>query len=166
MPASAPCPPVPSQPVSPLTLLSVPGFIPDKEGPGKAPRCPQPDRSQKPRFLVGLRSHLLPQGCECRMSCAVQGWPRPRVTWFKNGESLEGNPAVHSMDTLGVCSLVIASVSPQDSGLYKAVAENTLGQAISTATLLVIGKVLPWPRLSLGREGSQRSDHLPASRGP
>ncbi|KAM7049868.1 immunoglobulin-like and fibronectin type III domain-containing protein 1 [Molossus nigricans] len=110
----------------------------DREGPGKAPSRRQPERSQKPRFLVGLRSHLLPQGCECRMSCAVQGWPRPRVSWFRNGESLEGKPTVHSTDTLGVCSLVIASVSPQDSGLYKAVAENTLGQAVSMATLLVI----------------------------
>lgn len=103
----------------------------------KAPIRREPDRSQKPWFAVGLRSHLLPAGCECRMSCAVRGWPPPRVTWFRNGENLDGSPAVYSTDTLGVCSLVIASVSLEDSGLYKAVAENALGQAISTATLLV-----------------------------
>lgn len=105
----------------------------------KAPSYREPDLSQKPRFLVGLRSHLLPQGCECCMSCAVQGSPRPHVTWFKNDRSLEGNPAVYSTDLLGVCSLTIPSVSPKDSGEYKAVAENTLGQAVSTATLIVIG---------------------------
>ncbi|XP_031513125.1 immunoglobulin-like and fibronectin type III domain-containing protein 1 [Papio anubis] len=99
----------------------------------------EPDLSQKPRFLVGLRSHLLPQGCECCMSCAVQGSPRPHVTWFKNDCSLEGNPAVYSTDLMGVCSLTIPSVSLKDSGEYKAVAENTLGQAVSTATLIVIG---------------------------
>ncbi|XP_045392146.1 immunoglobulin-like and fibronectin type III domain-containing protein 1 [Lemur catta] len=104
----------------------------------KAPRHREPDLSQKPRFLVGLRAHLLPQGCECRMSCAVQGSPRPRVTWFKNDQSLEGSPAAYSTDLLGVCSLVIPCVSPEDSGEYKAVAENTLGQAVSTATLIVI----------------------------
>nr|XP_030856738.2 immunoglobulin-like and fibronectin type III domain-containing protein 1 [Gorilla gorilla gorilla] len=104
----------------------------------KAPSYREPDLSQKPRFLVGLRSHLLPQGCECCMSCAVQGSPRPHVTWFKNDRSLEGNPAVYSTDLLGVCSLTIPSVSPKDSGEYKAVAENTLGQAVSTATLIVI----------------------------
>ncbi|XP_054432402.1 immunoglobulin-like and fibronectin type III domain-containing protein 1 [Pteronotus mesoamericanus] len=104
----------------------------------KAPSHREPNLSQKPSFAVGLRSHLLPAGCECRMSCAVRGWPQPRVTWFRNGESLEGSRAVYSTDTLGVCSLVIASVSPEDSGLYKAVAENTLGQAVSTATLIVI----------------------------
>ncbi|XP_037353624.1 immunoglobulin-like and fibronectin type III domain-containing protein 1 [Talpa occidentalis] len=98
-----------------------------------------PDLSQKPRFLVGLRAHLLPRGCQCCMSCAVRGWPRPHITWFKNGQSLAGNPDVYSTDVLGVCSLVIPSVSLKDSGEYKAVAENMLGQAVSTATLIVIG---------------------------
>ncbi|XP_026930458.1 immunoglobulin-like and fibronectin type III domain-containing protein 1 [Acinonyx jubatus] len=104
----------------------------------KAPSYREPDLSQKPRFLVGLRTHLLPEGCECCMSCAVQGWPRPSVTWFKDNQSLAGNPEVYSTDVLGVCSLIIPSVSPKDSGQYKAVAENTLGQAVSTATLIVI----------------------------
>ncbi|XP_006834290.1 PREDICTED: immunoglobulin-like and fibronectin type III domain-containing protein 1 [Chrysochloris asiatica] len=105
----------------------------------KTPSHREPDLSQKPWFLVGLRAHLLPQGCECCMSCAVQGSPRPRVTWFKNDQSLEGNPTVYSTNVLGVCSLVIPSVSLKDSGQYKAVAENALGQAVSTATLIVIG---------------------------
>uniref|UniRef100_A0A8C0WNT2 Immunoglobulin-like and fibronectin type III domain-containing protein 1 n=1 Tax=Castor canadensis TaxID=51338 RepID=A0A8C0WNT2_CASCN len=103
----------------------------------KAPSYRELDLSQKPRFLVGLRAHLLPPGSECRMTCAVQGSPRPRVTWFKNGQSLEGNPALYSTDVLGMCSLIIPSVSPKDSGKYKAVAENPLGQAVSTATLIV-----------------------------
>lgn len=106
----------------------------------KSPSYREPNLSQKPRFLVGLRTHLLPQGCECCMSCAVQGWPRPHVTWFKDEQSLAGNPAVYSTDVLGVCSLFIPSVSPKDSGQYKAVAENALGQAVSTATLIVTGE--------------------------
>ncbi|XP_064333381.1 LOW QUALITY PROTEIN: immunoglobulin-like and fibronectin type III domain-containing protein 1 [Camelus dromedarius] len=104
----------------------------------KVPSYREPDLSQKPRFLVGLRTHLLPLGCECCMTCAVQGWPRPRVTWFKNDQSLAGSPAVYSTDVLGVCSLVIPSVSAADSGEYKAVAENPLGQAVSTAKLIVV----------------------------
>ncbi|KAL1774781.1 immunoglobulin-like and fibronectin type III domain-containing protein 1 [Sigmodon hispidus] len=103
----------------------------------KAPTYQEPNLSQKPRFLVGLRAHLLPQGCECRMTCAVQGSPRPHVTWFKNDQSLDRNPALYSTDMLGVCSLIIPSVSFKDSGEYKAVAKNSLGQAVSTATLIV-----------------------------
>uniref|UniRef100_A0A671G5V3 Immunoglobulin-like and fibronectin type III domain-containing protein 1 n=1 Tax=Rhinolophus ferrumequinum TaxID=59479 RepID=A0A671G5V3_RHIFE len=103
----------------------------------KAPSYRDPNLRQKPWFLVGLRPHMLPSGCECCMSCAVRGWPQPHVTWFKDDQSLTGNPGVYSTDTLGVCSLVIPSVSPKDSGQYKAVAENTLGQAVSTTTLIV-----------------------------
>ncbi|XP_013377597.1 PREDICTED: immunoglobulin-like and fibronectin type III domain-containing protein 1 isoform X5 [Chinchilla lanigera] len=105
----------------------------------KTPRYRDSDLSQKPRFLVGLRTHLVPQGCECHMTCAVQGSPRPHITWFKNGQSLEGHKAAYSTDMLGVCSLVIPSVSPEDRGQYKVVAENPLGQAVSTATLIVTG---------------------------
>ncbi|KAM6217308.1 immunoglobulin-like and fibronectin type III domain-containing protein 1 [Rhynchocyon petersi] len=107
----------------------------------RAPSYREPDLSQKPRFLVGLRTHLLPQGCECCMSCAVQGSPRPHVTWFKNGQSLEGNPGVYSTNVLGVCSLIIPNVTVKDSGLYKAVAENRLGQAVSKGTLIVTDPV-------------------------
>ncbi|KAM9002875.1 immunoglobulin-like and fibronectin type III domain-containing protein 1 [Sarcophilus harrisii] len=103
----------------------------------KMPNFREPNLNQKPYFLVNLRTHLLPQGCECCMSCAVKGEPRPKVTWFKDDESLEGNPNVYSTDVLGVCSLVIPSVTPKDSGNYKVVAENRLGQAVSRASLIV-----------------------------
>ncbi|XP_059799202.1 immunoglobulin-like and fibronectin type III domain-containing protein 1 [Balaenoptera ricei] len=115
----------------------VPRQPPDRDT-VKAPSYQEPHLSQKPRFLVGLRPRTLPLGCECCMTCAVQGWPPPRVTWFKDDQSLAGDPAVYSTDLLGVCSLVIPSVSAEDGGKYKAVAENTLGQAVSTATLIVV----------------------------
>ncbi|KAL6040735.1 hypothetical protein STEG23_017500, partial [Scotinomys teguina] len=127
----------------------------------KTPTYQEPNLSQKPRFLVGLRAHLLPQGCECRMTCAVQGSPRPHVTWFKNDQSLDRNPALYSTDMLGVCSLVIPSVSLTDSGEYKAVAKNPLGQAVSTATLIVTETVsdttvatFPASEEKVGLEGS------------
>lgn len=137
----------------------------------KAPSYQEPDLRQKPRFLVGLRTHLLPLGSECCMTCAVRGWPRPRVTWFKNDQSLAGDPAVYSTDLLGVCSLVIPNVSAEDGGKYKAVAENTLGQAISTATLIVMGETLPdrgasWPGGGGGGEENQRRSSLLPSGSP
>ncbi|XP_055439160.1 immunoglobulin-like and fibronectin type III domain-containing protein 1 [Bubalus kerabau] len=115
----------------------VPRQPPDKVV-ARAPSYREPDLSQKPRFLVGLRPHLLPLGSECCMTCAVQGQPRPHVSWFKNDQSLANHPAAYTTDVMGVCSLVIPSVSATDGGQYKAVAENTLGQAVSTATLIVV----------------------------
>ncbi|XP_040119154.1 immunoglobulin-like and fibronectin type III domain-containing protein 1 isoform X2 [Oryx dammah] len=131
----------------------VPRQPPDKVA-ARAPSFREPDLSQKPRFLVGLRPHLLPLGSECCMTCAVQGQPRPHVSWFKNDQSLANHPAAYTTDVMGVCSLVIPSVSATDGGQYKAVAENTLGQAVSTATLIVVEPsdeprhTLEWPCLA------------------
>ncbi|XP_020762659.2 immunoglobulin-like and fibronectin type III domain-containing protein 1 [Odocoileus virginianus] len=128
----------------------VPRQPPDKV-PARGLSYREPDLSQKPRFLVGLRPHLLPLGSECCMTCAVQGQPRPHVSWFKNDQSLANHPTAYTTDVMGVCSLVIPSVSATDGGQYKAVAENTLGQAVSTATLIVVEpkdeprRTLEWP---------------------
>ncbi|KAI4536594.1 hypothetical protein MG293_012797 [Ovis ammon polii] len=127
----------------------VPRQPPDKVA-ARAPSYREPDLSQKPRFLVGLRPHLLPLGSECCMTCAVQGQPRPHVSWFKNDQSLANHPAAYTTDVMGVCSLVIPSVSATDGGQYKAVAENTLGQAVSTATLIVVGLSLPVVQMKRG----------------
>ncbi|XFF86071.1 hypothetical protein AB1E18_012290 [Capra hircus] len=152
----------------------VPRQPPDKVA-ARAPSYREPDLSQKPRFLVGLRPHLLPLGSECCMTCAVQGQPRPHVSWFKNDQSLANHPAAYTTDVMGVCSLVIPSVSATDGGQYKAVAENTLGQAVSTATLIVVA---PSPDIAIQPPGapprppapqgdqSGSSRRVPGCRGP
>lgn len=91
------------------------------------------------------------------MTCAVQGQPRPHVSWFKNDQSLANHPAAYTTDVMGVCSLVIPSVSATDGGQYKAVAENTLGQAVTTATLIVVGEAA-----RLGLELTGRGAELPS----
>ncbi|XP_055966505.1 immunoglobulin-like and fibronectin type III domain-containing protein 1 [Sorex fumeus] len=128
------------------------------------PSAREPNLGQKPQFLVRLRAHLLPRGSACCMSCAVRGWPRPRVTWFKNGQSLAGNPAVHSTDILGVCSLILSSVSPEDGGEYQAVAENMLGQAVSTTTLIVMGSQVMLPGCPGGSSKSHPQLRVPKPR--
>ena len=129
----------------------------------RAPSYREPDLSQKPRFLVGLRPHLLPLGSECCMTCAVQGQPRPHVSWFKNDQSLANHPAAYTTDVMGVCSLVIPSVSATDGGQYKAVAENTLGQAVSTATLIVVGEAARLGlKLAGGRSGGESPGGSPS----
>lgn len=91
------------------------------------------------------------------MTCAVQGQPRPHVSWFKNDQSLANHPAAYTTDVMGVCSLVIPSVSATDGGQYKAVAENTLGQAVSTATLIVVGEAARLGLKLAGGRGAGRA---------
>ncbi|XP_047669328.1 immunoglobulin-like and fibronectin type III domain-containing protein 1 isoform X1 [Tachysurus fulvidraco] len=90
-----------------------------------------------PKFTVPLKLHIAPKGYECYMSCAVSGTPTPRVTWYHNNVSLNTNTNYYISNTCGVCSLLILMVGPKDTGEYKVVAENHLGQAETSTNLTV-----------------------------
>lgn len=90
-----------------------------------------------PRFIVPLKMHTAPQGYECYMSCAIKGDPTPHVTWLRNNISLNTNTNYFISNTCGVCSLLILTVGPKDTGEYKVVAENNLGRAECSTKLTV-----------------------------
>ncbi|XP_017334719.1 immunoglobulin-like and fibronectin type III domain-containing protein 1 isoform X1 [Ictalurus punctatus] len=90
-----------------------------------------------PRFTVPLKLHIAPKGYECYMSCAVSGNPTPHITWYHNNVSLNTNTNYLISNTCGVCSMLILMVGPKDTGDYKVVAENPLGQAETSTKLTV-----------------------------
>ncbi|XP_059926473.1 immunoglobulin-like and fibronectin type III domain-containing protein 1 isoform X7 [Gadus macrocephalus] len=90
-----------------------------------------------PKFLVPLKKHNAPQGYECYMTCAVRGEPTPRVTWLRDNISLHTNTNYLISNTCGVCSLLVLTVGPKDSGEYKVIAENQLGRAECSTNLTV-----------------------------
>ncbi|KAK3574167.1 hypothetical protein QTP86_003453 [Hemibagrus guttatus] len=92
-----------------------------------------------PKFTVPLKVHIAPKGYECYMSCAMSGTPTPHVTWYHNNVSLNTNTNFYISNTCGVCSLLILMVCPKDTGEYKVVAENSLGQAETSTKLTVRG---------------------------
>uniref|UniRef100_A0A3B5RBP5 Immunoglobulin-like and fibronectin type III domain-containing protein 1 n=1 Tax=Xiphophorus maculatus TaxID=8083 RepID=A0A3B5RBP5_XIPMA len=94
-----------------------------------------------PSFIIPLKRRTAPEGYECYMSCAVKGDPGPRVTWYHNNISLNTNTNYHITNVCGVCSLLILRVAPKDNGEYKVIIENKLGNAESSMTLNVRGKL-------------------------
>ncbi|XP_039604642.1 immunoglobulin-like and fibronectin type III domain-containing protein 1 isoform X3 [Polypterus senegalus] len=104
----------------------------------KFPHYKQNDQRQAPRFSVGLKTHYVPLGYQCNMSCAVMGNPAPRVTWYRDNVSIMKNADYQTSNICGVCSLIITGVRPKDSGEYMAIAENSLGKAICTTRLIVV----------------------------
>ncbi|XP_051781425.1 immunoglobulin-like and fibronectin type III domain-containing protein 1 isoform X4 [Erpetoichthys calabaricus] len=104
----------------------------------KLPHYKQNDQRQAPRFSVGLKTHYVPLGYQCNMSCAVMGNPAPRVTWYRDSVSIMKNADYQTSNVCGVCSLIITGVRPKDNGEYMAIAENSLGKAICTTRLIVI----------------------------
>ncbi|XP_078403923.1 uncharacterized protein LOC144684081 [Cetorhinus maximus] len=90
-----------------------------------------------PEFIVNLKTHIAPSGTDINMSCAVKGFPPPKVSWFKDNINIPGDANFWSTNVYGVCSLCIFGASPKETGEYMAVAENSVGRAISSARLLV-----------------------------
>ncbi|XP_066559659.1 immunoglobulin-like and fibronectin type III domain-containing protein 1 isoform X2 [Amia ocellicauda] len=103
----------------------------------RMPTYKQNDLRQAPAFIVPLKTHFVPHGYECYMSCAVKGSPKPYVTWYRNNISLNQNANYLVSNVHGVCSMHIMGVSAEDNGEYVVVAENALGRAVCSTRLTV-----------------------------
>ncbi|KAJ8405028.1 hypothetical protein AAFF_G00329490 [Aldrovandia affinis] len=93
-----------------------------------------------PDFPIPLRSHTVWQGMGVKLSCTLQGYPTPKVSWYKDGVPLNmfHHPWNYKLSqTYGLNVLEIRRCSPEDAGEYKVVATSTLGEATTFATLLV-----------------------------
>ncbi len=83
--------------------------------------------------------------------CAATGWPRPSITWYKDGtnDSLlavnVSDPRVIVTETeMGerelISNLTINDVLPSDSNVYRCIAENDVDSDMCNATLTVNGE--------------------------
>uniref|UniRef100_A0A3B4AEV8 Uncharacterized protein n=1 Tax=Periophthalmus magnuspinnatus TaxID=409849 RepID=A0A3B4AEV8_9GOBI len=76
-------------------------------------------------------------GQTIKLSCKVTGCPKPDISWLK-GLSLEDDPHhIVTADRTGICSLILDSLTPEDSGQYICYATNSLGSAGSLAKVVV-----------------------------
>ncbi|BFZ13662.1 hypothetical protein BsWGS_16700 [Bradybaena similaris] len=69
-------------------------------------------------------------GTRVDMACTVAGFPKPELHWFHNGRELTNKDEG---------SLILASVSPADAGIYQCMATNKLGTAYGVIRLKVRG---------------------------
>ncbi|KAL3884749.1 hypothetical protein ACJMK2_024858, partial [Sinanodonta woodiana] len=58
-----------------------------------------------------------------RFKCNVEGTPKPKITWFKDGKMLKHDGRIKFDGN----DLVITGSSPSDSGYYQCIAENKVG---------------------------------------
>jgi hypothetical protein len=82
------------------------------------------------------------EGQSVRFSVRVEGKPTPDVTFFREGAKIVSSPDFEVRKDGDTHSLVIPEVFFEDSGKFTAVAENSAGQAVCTAELIVEGKSL------------------------
>ncbi|UMM33610.1 hypothetical protein L5515_007025 [Caenorhabditis briggsae] len=94
----------------------------------------QPKQKQAPQFTIPLRNLQVTENQPARFECAVTGYPRPKVTWYINkNQCLHGHRFKLNFD--GLHYLTVSKSRISDAGEVVAIARNTEGETISTATL-------------------------------
>lgn len=75
------------------------------------------------------------EGNNVSLPCYPTGFPTPVVTWYKNGEAIDGNQYNAATGLLTFSSILFA-----DRGWYKCEARNFLGIDYATVEITVEGK--------------------------
>ncbi|KAM8738896.1 myopalladin isoform 2-T2 [Acanthopagrus schlegelii] len=100
-----------------------------------------------PVFTKSLQDLLASEGQLVVLECRVKGVPSPRVDWYREGKIIEDSPDFRILqkkprspaESEEICTLVIAEVFPEDSGMFTCTASNKYGTVSSTAALRVKG---------------------------
>ncbi|XP_013862624.1 hemicentin-1 isoform X1 [Austrofundulus limnaeus] len=79
-----------------------------------------------------------PMGEELNLECRANGIPVPRLSWLKDGVSLEGSDMHRISVTSDGSTLTLTRLGPQDSGTYTCLAVNPAGQESKIYTLVVL----------------------------
>ncbi|XP_061644831.1 myopalladin isoform X1 [Phyllopteryx taeniolatus] len=101
-----------------------------------------------PVFTKRLQDLVVSEGQLVVLECRVKGVPSPRVDWYKEAKIIEDSPDFRILqkkprppaESEEICTLVIAEVFPEDSGMFTCTASNTYGITSSSAALKVKGK--------------------------
>ncbi|CAG5081160.1 Similar to sls: Titin (Drosophila melanogaster) [Cotesia congregata] len=95
-----------------------------------------------PTFIKELLGSVAKKGSPHFLSCRVTGNPLPTVQWFKDNINIEDSSPDYAITyNNGEALLKFIEVLPDDSGVYTCKATNKLGQASTSANLLVEAEI-------------------------
>ncbi|XP_049307131.1 obscurin isoform X3 [Bactrocera dorsalis] len=81
------------------------------------------------------------QGEDLVLQCKVIGSPIPLISWIKDGEQLKPSEHIRlTSSASGILTLEIANIQPSDSGAYKVIISNPLGEISSLCAVAVTPK--------------------------
>ncbi|XP_029293116.1 myosin binding protein Ca [Cottoperca gobio] len=86
------------------------------------------DVNHSPKFTAPLVSRSVVAGYRTAISCAVRGYPKPKIVWMKNNMIIGEDPKFLMQNNQGVLTLNIRRPSMFDGGKYSCRAINDLGQ--------------------------------------
>uniref|UniRef100_A0A8C1FCW6 Myosin-binding protein C, fast-type n=1 Tax=Cyprinus carpio carpio TaxID=630221 RepID=A0A8C1FCW6_CYPCA len=88
------------------------------------------DMNCAPKFTAPLVDRSVTIGYSMAISCAVRGWPKPKIIWMKNKMIIGDDPKFLMQNNQGVLTLNIRKPSTFDSGKYSCKAVNDLGEDV------------------------------------
>ncbi|XP_008296624.1 myosin-binding protein C, fast-type-like [Stegastes partitus] len=86
------------------------------------------DKNSCPKFTAPLVDRSVIAGYAAAISCAVRGYPKPKIIWMKNNMIIGEDPKFLMQNNQGVLTLNIRKPSLFDGGRYSCRAVNDLGQ--------------------------------------
>ena len=90
--------------------------------------------SEKTHFTTKPSSLTVRENQNVILSCKAAGFPKPIITWYKNGRVIE-----HERKQFEEGHLEFRNILIEDRGLYTCTAENILGREKITANITVQG---------------------------
>uniref|UniRef100_A0A8C8CYM1 Myosin-binding protein C, fast-type n=1 Tax=Oncorhynchus tshawytscha TaxID=74940 RepID=A0A8C8CYM1_ONCTS len=103
------------------------------------PPFKEKDMQSAPKFIQPLLDRSVVAGYSTAISCAVRGYPKPKIRWLRNKIPLDENPRFLMQNNQGVLTLNIRKPSQYDGGKFTCKAINPLGEDVVECTLLVRG---------------------------
>ncbi|EEB18956.1 conserved hypothetical protein [Pediculus humanus corporis] len=115
----------------------------EEQTPFQRPEEPEPITKQRPVFTQPLQNidSINESGTahfECRL--IPVGDPTLKVEWYRNEKLLENSSRITKTHDFGYVSLDMTHVRPEDEGVYMCRASNPLGEAVTTASMVVKSK--------------------------
>merc|ERR1719495_2006251 len=97
---------------------------------------------QAPVFTAPMKDQNLLENAPLHFEARLipVGDPELKVEWFKNGVPIQQANRITVMHDFGYVALDMKYVNPEDSGTYTCRATNRLGQAVTSASLVVSSK--------------------------
>uniref|UniRef100_A0A4W5RIT1 Myosin-binding protein C, fast-type n=1 Tax=Hucho hucho TaxID=62062 RepID=A0A4W5RIT1_9TELE len=95
------------------------------------------DMQSAPKFIQPLLDRSVVAGYSTAISCAVRGFPKPKIRWLRNKIPLDENPRFLMQNNQGVLTLNIRKPSQYDGGKFTCKAINPLGEDVVECTLIL-----------------------------
>uniref|UniRef100_T1J0I1 Neogenin n=1 Tax=Strigamia maritima TaxID=126957 RepID=T1J0I1_STRMM len=97
----------------------------------------QLNKISAPQFIATPKSVIAIEGSSLTFECAANGNPQPRITWLKDGATIDMAFLDSRFSVVGTGSLQIEHVQETDEGVYMCRAENYEDSVDSSANLEV-----------------------------